>query len=43
MIEELLDASIRTDRTLIVDKENGKLLEESIFDHNKYDLDTLEI
>ena len=34
-IEELLNASIRTDRTIVVDKENGKLLEESRFDYNK--------
>jgi|LauGreDrversion4_2_1035121.scaffolds.fasta_scaffold213279_1 hypothetical protein len=42
-IEELLDASIRTDRTIVVDKEDGKFLEESRLDHNKQDLDTLEI
>ena len=34
-IEELLDASIRSDRTIVVDKEDGKLLEESRLDHNK--------
>jgi hypothetical protein len=34
-IEELLDASIRTDRTIVVDKEDGKVLEESRFDYNK--------
>lgn len=42
-IEALLDASIRTDRTLVVDKEDGKLLEESTIDNHRNDLDTLEI
>ena len=42
-IEALLDASMRTDRTLVIDREDGKLIEESMIANLKPELDTLEI
>ena len=34
---------MRTDRTLVIDREDGKLIEESMIANHQPELDTLEI